>query len=297
MKFPAQSTFLRGLSAAAAVLALLAMLTLRPLHAQSSGTTVLLDWIEVKDSGGLDQQLRSQLNKLTEFFVRVTSPDVPRQSRRIWKISADGSQTCVMSDDTGVRYPRWGAGGYVLYLQEADTNKDGRIDFNDDFLIRVVSSSGGTARTVAQGKSAVWSPNGRFIAFVRDGRIFVANMQGEILPLGSGVPAGKLIATDSRNPAAHNFWAVDAQNEAKETLPEDLTKKYLWIGALSPSGSKIVFVNTMKTGLEVRDAQNENSTKEIVHGNFHFLDPVWSSDEKQIVYVSDRPPAGAPCGR
>ena len=31
-----------------------------------------------------------------------------------------------LSDDTGVSDPRWGAGGYILYLQEEDTNKDGR---------------------------------------------------------------------------------------------------------------------------------------------------------------------------
>jgi WD40-like Beta Propeller Repeat len=36
--------------------------------------------------------------------------------------------------------------------------------------------------------------------------------------------------------------------------------------------------------------------KEIAHGEFHFLDPAWSPDQKEIVYSSDRPAIGALCG-
>ena len=113
-------------------------------------------WIGLrsKDSGRLDQQLRKRLNQLTEFFIRITSPDVPQSHARLWRIAVDGSQNCRLSDDTGVSDPRWGAGGFILYLQEEDTNKDGRIDFTDDFLIRIVHApEGGAARTVAQGTS------------------------------------------------------------------------------------------------------------------------------------------------
>jgi hypothetical protein len=264
--------------------------------AQTNTQTQLLDWIEVKDSGGLGQQMRKQLDRVTEFFVRITSPDVPRDSRGLWKISADGSQNCWLTDDTGLRFPRWGSGGYILYLQEADTNKDGRIDFNDDYLIRVIPAAGGRAKTVAQGKSAVWSPDGKYIGLVHDDKVFVATLNGDVLPLGQAVPGGKLIAANSRNPtAARDFWALDSKSEAREALPVELSKKYLWLGQLSPSGTKIVVANTMKTGLEVRDAQDEKSAKEIAHGDFHFMDPTWSPDEKQIVYVSDRPRSGAAC--
>lgn len=296
MNAQTRSALLRWLWAGICSLAMLIAWQFRPLHAQTPETVHVLDWVEVKDSEGLVAQLHKQLNQLTAFFVRATSPDVPREARRIWKISVDGSQDCRVSEDTGVRYPRWGSGGYILYLQEADTNKDGRIDFLDDFLIRIVPAAGGEARTVAQGKSAVWSPDGHYIGFVRDGKIQVVTLQGEVLALGNAVPAGKIVATNARNPvAARDFWAVDSRSAAKETLPEDRTKKYLWFGALSPSGSRIVVANTMKTALEIREAQNENSSKEIAHGGFHFMDPAWSPDEKQIVYVSDRPPTGTLC--
>ena len=33
-----------------------------------------------------------------------------------------------------------------------------------------------------------------------------------------------------------------------------------------------MFANTMQTSLKIREAQNDNPSKEIAHGNFHFVD-------------------------
>jgi Tol biopolymer transport system component len=234
------------------------------------------------------------MSRLTTFFVRITSPDVPRESRHVWKLSVDGSQSCRLSNDTGVRYPRWGASGYILYLQEADTNHDGRIDFRDDFLIRVVHQQGGVAKTVGQSRSAVWSPDGKYVAFVQKSKVYIVGVTGEAPPRGT-VLRGEIIATNSRNPeAARDFWAIDPQSGAETALPSDPAKKYLWLGQLAPSGSQIVFTNTMKTTLETREVEN-NISRVVDRGDFHFMDPAWSPDEKQIVYVSDRPTDQHPC--
>jgi dipeptidyl aminopeptidase/acylaminoacyl peptidase len=297
MKTPARSSSRNWLRTGALCLFALPAAGAISTSAQTGEPIQLLDWVEVKSPGGLNQQLHALLSNVTSFFVRVTSPDVPRESRRVWKMSVDGSSNCLLNEDTGVRYPRWGSAGYVLYLQEADTNHDGRMDFNDDFLIRIAPVSGGAGKTVAQGKSAVWSPDGRYIGFVRDGKILFATAQGEILSPGNSVPAGKIVAANGRNPnATHHFWSFDAREGSSENLPDDLARKYLWIGSLSPSGTKIIFANTMENGLEVQDAQNQASVKEIAHGEYHVMDPAWSPDEKEIVYISDRPATGAPCG-
>lgn len=177
---------------------------------QEAAPMYLLDWVDVPKSSTLFQRLREQLSRVTDFFVRVTSPDVPAESRRLWRIDAGGEGNCLLTTDTGVRYPRWGSAGHILYLVEADTNGDGRIDFEDEFLIRVVSSAGGLGTTVGQGRSAVWSPDGKYIAFVTQGQIKLTTAAGGVVPRGSATPPGKLIFASGRSPdTAHDFWAVD----------------------------------------------------------------------------------------
>jgi Tol biopolymer transport system component len=246
----------------------------------------LVDWTPPTETPqGLAAWLHSRLDPLVRTLVHYTSPDIPREARRLWKISEDGSNKCVLASDTGVHLPRWGKGGYILFFVEADTNGDGRIDSQDDYEIRVVPASGGASRTIAQGKSAVWSPDGRFVAYVRAGSVGVVNLDGTPAA-GNQVPAGQIIMSNSPNPeVARNFWAVDAQTASQVPLPPELSGKYLWMGMLSPSGAKIVYANTTKTALVIAPANKTSGTNLIADDALN-LDPSWSPDEKQVVYVS-----------
>jgi Tol biopolymer transport system component len=250
----------------------------------------LVDWAPQKEtSQGLVAWLHARLDPLVRTLVHYTSPDIPRESRRLWKISVDGTNRCVLASDTGVHLPRWGNAGYILFFVEADTNGDGRIDSQDDYLIRVVPATGGASRTIAQGKSAVWSPDGRFVAYVRSGHMGVVNLDGA--PVGGNqVPAGQIIMSNSPNPeVARNFWAVDSQTANQVPLPSELSGKYLWMGMLSPSGTKIVYSNTTKTALVIAPA-NQTSGTNLIADDALNLDPSWSPDEKQVVYVSTSKP-------
>jgi hypothetical protein len=59
----------------------------------------------------------------------------------------------------------------------------------------VVPTSGRDVRTLAQAQSAVWAPDRRHAATLRDGRVMVASLE-EVTPLGAGAPLGKIVVTN-----------------------------------------------------------------------------------------------------
>ena len=56
---------------------------------------------------------------------------------------------------------------------------------------------------------------------------------------------------------------------------------------MSPSGSQVVFVNTTRTSLVLMETANPNSTRVLIHSDFHLMDPAWSPDGRRLVYVSE----------
>jgi hypothetical protein len=263
-----------------------------PLAAAQTRTPVhLLDWIEPKSSGGsVMETLRTRLDSLTDFFVRVTSPDIARDARHLWIVSVDGRTKCLVSDQARVSEPRWGAGGFLLYLVEADTNADGRIDFRDSYLVRTIRPSGRDGRTLTQGESAVWAPDGRHVAILRNGSIAVATLDGEVTPLGAAAPQGKIVVANGRSAAAaREFWTVDARTQAADGLPTDLRAKYLWLGSVSPSGARLVFADATKTAIFLRPTAGGGPDVNLTNDRFANLDPTWSPAETHVAYVSDSP--------
>src|SRR5688572_20611364 len=102
---------------------LLAAAAIGALHAQTRTPAHLLDWVEAKEvQTPYIDRIRNQLDRLTDFFVRDTSPDIPRDAKHLWIMPSDGKGSCLVSEEARVSEPRWGTGGYILYLVEADTN-------------------------------------------------------------------------------------------------------------------------------------------------------------------------------
>lgn len=234
------------------------------------------------------QTLKSVVNSINDMFVRVTSPDVPPEKRHLWIISADGKEAHLLSREVGVRNPRWGAAGYIVYEVETDTNNDGVIDANDELILRVISASGGQSRELGIGRSPVWSPDGTEIAFLRDDGIWIYNLTGEIKKLGSD-RRGQIIFADRRSAAtASNFWILDISNHVSKPLPTDLKNRYLWLSSVSPSGSKLVFHDEAPSNIIVRSLV-DGAEIDLTSDTYSNSDPAWSPDEKYIVFVSDRP--------
>lgn len=270
--------------------ALALFVLVRGVSAQQPPPAWLLDWVDTKGSASFSDQILKRLDGLTDFFVRVTSPDIPRESKHLWIVSADGKNKCLVSQESAVSDPRWGAGGFILYLVEADTNGDGVIDYKDEYLVRAIQPNGQAARTLGQGQSAVWSPDGRRAAIIHDSKILVAGLDGQTSPIGSGLPPGRIVVASSRASSRNRqFWAVEAQTGKSESLPESLRSKYMWLGSLSPSGRQLVFADAMKTAIFIRPADNSQPDLNLTNDRFSDMDPSWSPDERNIVYVSDSP--------
>jgi Tol biopolymer transport system component len=185
--------------------------------------------------------------------------------------------------------------GAVLFLVDADTNGDGRIDYRDEFQVRILSASGGTSASVTQAASAIWSPDGKYIAAIHNSQLEVIDPSGQILP-ATKRPSGRIILSDSLNPQlASDFRAVDPQAGTNTRLPDDLAKKYLWLGMMSPDGTSVVYPDATRRSILMRQA-GENSGRKLVSGNGYYLDPAWSPDGKYVVYVSTEA-VGPTCGR
>jgi dipeptidyl aminopeptidase/acylaminoacyl peptidase len=274
----------KSASRAAAVLAACA-LTVRALtaEAQSQPPEDILIWLPKAEAA--PSSLMQRLGQLHDVLIRLTSPDIPASSRRLWRMSADGSGRCRLSDEAAVHAPKWGRGGYLLFLTDADTNHDGRVDDLDDFQVQVISAGGGESTLVGQGRSASWSPDGKSIVVVRDAKLEFRNLYGQLLPQAQ-LPEGEVIMADSQDPElAHEFWGIDVRSAQRRRLPDEIGKKYLWLAAQSPTGTAALFASATRQRLMVLGA-GDGAPHKIAEDSALFIDPTWSPDERQIAFVS-----------
>lgn len=253
---------------------------------RASAAAEILVWMPKTEASS--ESLINRLIRLMDVVYRMTSPDVPLGLRRLWRMSADGGGRCRIGADRGVRAPKWGTGGFVLYLQEVDASRDGQIDNNDEDLVRVISAEGGDLVLVGQGRSAAWSPDGRVVAISRSDGLEFRNLHGQLVP-PQLAPEGDIVVTNSLDPElAREFWAIDARSAERRRLPDELGKKYLWLPKQAPAGKTALFASATRQDL-LLVGPGDQKPREITQDRDLFIDPSWSPDEQQIVFVSKAP--------
>lgn len=268
-----------------------------PAGAQTPAAGRVLDWVDAPaDGNAIGRWARERTRTLTDYVVRATSPDVPAQSRRLWRLDLASGAKCLLSPDSGVHAPRWGRGGYIVFLADADTNGDGRIDFNDEQLVVVMPQAGGAARSVGRGRSVAWSPDGKLLAIVSQRQLSLVDLNGKPLAPGNNDAAGRIVVADSRHPDSTRLvWAMDARSRQIEPLDAESTRKYLWLGALTRDGRRATFANAQHDDLYVGDPARPEAALNVTLDEHLDFDPAWSPDERGLVYVSTNPAANTPC--
>ncbi len=176
----------------------------------------------------------------------------------IWAVGVDTGATEPLRETSGTdeREPDWSPGGDEIVYR---VNRDGS-ERNADGELRILSLGGGRERSLGEwGRSPVWSPDGRFIAFMSERssgwEIYVHNLSS-----GSTEQITRCSA-NCRWPS----WSPDSQ----------------WVIYHATEGSGSVTADTI-----IRTPASGGSSVEVVSGS-HPGRPSWSSTGV-IVFNSDR---------
>ena len=252
----------------------------------------LVEWIDLTptDNGSIFTKIQRMLEGVTDLTVRVTSPDIPIEKRRLWVMTIDGGKPALMSHQTGVRNPKWGKKNWIAYEQESDTNGDGVINFHDRLRVKIINLNSGVIRTIGNGLTPIWSPDGEALAFIKEGEIWIYKLTGSLLPMSQALLKGELVYFNKHSKAlADKFWTINVNDGTIKQLPADMQRKYLWLGALSSDGQRILMSDASYSDIFIKNLHLNNSEINLTNDEYLEIGPDWSSDEKSIVFVSDRP--------
>jgi len=172
-------------------------------------------------------------------------------------------------------------GQHVVFV----SNRSGREDI---WLLRIKGSVL-KSLTHEQGENdaPAFSPNGREIAFQRDGNIFLMSVDGSGQhPVASGArpawsPDGKRLAFQSVRDDVSGIYVLDLTtgSERRLTVPEAPCSEPAW----SPDGTKIVY--SRETHLFVMDFDGGNVRQLIPGAMLAAAAPAWSPDGKRIAFT------------
>jgi Tol biopolymer transport system component len=173
------------------------------------------------------------------------------------------------------------------------------VFFTEIFVINA-NGSGLKQLTHGGGFLGAWSPDGKRIAFVRDGvGILIMNADGSgVTPTNQNgrptawSPNGKQILFQSDRDGDNDFYLMNVDGSGVTQITNDPASDEGDFAGWSPDGRRIVFSSRRDGGdLDIFTMNPDGSgVTQLTHNDFiEDDDPVWAPDGKHIAFHSTRP--------
>src|SRR6266566_2876467 len=211
----------------------------------------------------------------------------------IYVMNADGSGVTNLTNNTVPEFdPVWSPNGKQLTF--------GRISGNGAAVVVINVDGSGEKVLTNNGFPGAWSPDGRQIAFSRNGDVYVMNVDGsgvtQLTHDGTASPTawspnGKQIAFTSYRSGNSDIYVMNVDGSGVIQLTNDPATDFGDRAGWSPDGKRFVFSSTRDGGdidIFVMNSDGSGVTPLTQNDGIADDDPVWSPDGKKIAFHSTR---------
>ena len=272
-------------------LALVILLFISPLHAQTKRGFLPEDFYQLKDVA--DANISPDGSRVA-YTVTEVSADHSRNVTHIWLVKTEGGEPKRLTkDDADETTPRWSPDGKLLAFHKQDALWTINPDAGEPNRITRV------ARTnfffTKAGESFTWSPDSKQIAFISDPVILPPNPMMERLTRGLSQDELMRLPAETRNTilkaqgkSPEQISAMEVEYKAQQAKANNYTTDVKVVTRLQYK-SRTSFSDNLQSHIFIVDVATKQ-LRQLTSGNYNEHSINWSPKGDEIVFVSNHEP-------